>query len=122
MTLTLHTDEVCNHIKPLYIITQFDGQPFFKILVDNIAILKVFLVFILRKMSKKKSDILPTDLIMANFYGTTTQPLGILSIGLTVRYKMTETILFVIDVVTTYNALLGQEWIHASRCIPSSLH
>lgn len=35
---------------------------------------------------------------------------------------MVETIFFVINTTTTYNALLERDWIHAYRCIPSSFH
>lgn len=59
---------------------------------------------------------------MTNFYGITTPPLRVISIELTIGRRMTKTIFFVIDVATTYNVLLRQDWIHASRSIPSSLH
>lgn len=76
----------------------------------------------LRKVGKKKSDMLHTDLIMRNFYKIVAQPLGVLSIEFIVRSRTTKTTFFVIDVITTYNILLGQDWIYSSKCVPSSLH
>lgn len=35
---------------------------------------------------------------------------------------MAKTVSFIIDVATTYNALLSHDWIYTSRCIPSSVH
>lgn len=67
--LTMPIVKACNHVRPLYITTQFIDQPVFGVLVDNRATLNVFSVSILRKLVKKKSDILPTNLITTNFYG-----------------------------------------------------
>lgn len=94
----------------------------FKVLIDNRATLNILLVSIFRKLGKKKYDILPTDLVMTKFYGTTTQPLGVISIKLIVDHRTTKTTFFVIHATTTYNALLEQDWIHASKCIPSLLY
>lgn len=91
-------------------------------LVDNGATLNVFLMFIIGKIGLKKSYMMPIDLIMINFCGTIAQPLGVLLIELTTGCKSVETAFFVINVVIRYNMLLGWDWIHASRCIPSSLH
>lgn len=66
--LTMPTNEAYNHVKPLYVIVQFDGQPVSRVLVDNGIMLSVLLISILRKMGKRKSDILATNLIMINFY------------------------------------------------------
>jgi hypothetical protein len=32
------------------------------------------------------------------------------------------TAFFVVDVKGCYNVLLGQDWIHANGCVPSTLH
>lgn len=71
LTLAMPIDEACNHVRPLYIIAQFDGQLVSKVLVDNQATLNVLPVYILRKVGTEKSDMLPTDLIRINFCGTT---------------------------------------------------
>lgn len=70
VTLTMPRDKACNYMRPLYVTMQFDGQPVSRILVDNGAILNILLVSMLRKVGKKKHDILPINLIMTNFYGT----------------------------------------------------
>ena len=41
-----------------------------------------------------------------------------ITVGTTTR----TTVFFVINGPTSYNILLGRDWIHGSRCIPSSLH
>lgn len=91
-----------------------------RVLVNNGATLNIFLVFILKKVGKTKSDMLPTNLIITNFCGIATQPFRVLSIELTFGHKMIKIAFFVIDAIMTYNALLGK--IHSNRCIPSSLY
>lgn len=76
---------------------------------------------ILRKLGEKKFDIFPTNFIMTNFYSTIAQRLRVIFIKLTVSFCMTKKVFFIIDVATSYNALLRQDWIHASRYIFSSL-
>lgn len=36
--------------------------------------------------------------------------------------KTTLSAFFVVDASSTYNALLGRDWIHSSWCAPSTLH
>jgi hypothetical protein len=47
---------------------------------------------------------------------------GIISKELTVGSKTVPTTFFVVDVKVKYNVLLGQDWIHANDCVPSTLH
>lgn len=119
ITLSMPIDETYSHIWPLYIVAKFDGQPVSRVLVDNEALLNILLASMLKKLRKKKFDIFPTDHIMTHFYSTIAQPLEVISIELIVRQQMTKTVFFIIDVATTYNALLGQDWIYANRCVPS---
>ena len=36
--------------------------------------------------------------------------------------KRSRSVFFVVDRKPSYNALLGRDWIHANRCVPSSMH
>jgi hypothetical protein len=47
---------------------------------------------------------------------------GIVSIELTVGSKLLVTTFFVIEVQGNYSVILGRDWIHTNRCIPSTLH
>ncbi|BBN70569.1 hypothetical protein Prudu_1505S000100 [Prunus dulcis] len=48
---------------------------------------------------------------------------GILDVDVIVGSKELKIAFFVIDTTsTTYNALLGRDWIHQSLCVPSTLH
>ena len=41
---------------------------------------------------------------------------------LTIRSKTLATVFFVAEVQGSYSLILGREWIHGNRCVPSSLH
>jgi hypothetical protein len=47
---------------------------------------------------------------------------GFALMKLTIRSKTLATTFFVVEVQGSYNLILGHNWIHANRCVPSSLH
>jgi hypothetical protein len=47
---------------------------------------------------------------------------GVISMELTVGSKSLATAFFVVEVQGNYSVILGRDWIHANRCIPSTLH
>ena len=48
--------------------------------------------------------------------------LGALCVDLTIGSKTLPTTFFVINGKGSYSLLLGQDWIHANCCIPSTMH
>jgi hypothetical protein len=46
---------------------------------------------------------------------------GVVSMELTVGSKSLTTAFFVIEVQCNYSVILGRDWIHANRCVPSTL-
>jgi hypothetical protein len=47
---------------------------------------------------------------------------GVVSMELTVGGKSLPIAFFVIKVQDNYSVILGRDWIHVNRCIPSTLH
>jgi hypothetical protein len=47
---------------------------------------------------------------------------GIISLELTVGRKSLTTAFFIFEVQGNYSVILGHDWIHTNRCIPSTLH
>jgi hypothetical protein len=47
---------------------------------------------------------------------------GVVSMELTVGSKSLATTFFVVEVLGNYSIILGRDWIHVNRCIPSTLH
>jgi hypothetical protein len=47
---------------------------------------------------------------------------GVVSMELTVESKSLASAFFIIEVHGNYSVILGRDWIHVYRCIPSTLH
>ena len=116
------TGNVAQHLKPLYICAHIDGKPVNRVLVDNGAAVNILPAFMMRQLGKEDEDLIPTELTMTNFVGGVTKCRGVLPVELTVGGKTLMTAFFVVESKSHYNALLGRDWIHASLCVPSSLH
>jgi hypothetical protein len=52
----------------------------------------------------------------------TSEAQGVLSVDLTIGSKTVPTSFFVVNSKSTYNILLGRDWIHTNCCIPSTMH
>ncbi|CAL2238116.1 unnamed protein product [Prunus armeniaca] len=117
------TKEMVNHLRPLFITANFGGVPIRKIMVDGGAAINLLPHRMLSKMGRTEKDLIPTRLTVTNFAGGITKTLGILDVDVLVGSKKLRVAFFVVDTTsTTYNALLGRDWIHQSLCVPSTLH
>jgi hypothetical protein len=47
---------------------------------------------------------------------------GLVSMELAIESKSLTTAFFIVEVQGNYSVILGHGWIHANRCIPSTLH
>jgi hypothetical protein len=54
--------------------------------------------------------------------GNPMEPRGIVFMELTLGSMSLATTFFIIEVHGNYSVILGHDWIHTNRCIPSSLH
>ena len=59
---------------------------------------------------------------MSNFAYEVNKTKGVLAMKLIVGSKTSITPIFAVDTSISYNAILGQDWIHLNDCIPSTLH
>ncbi|CAL8167779.1 unnamed protein product [Prunus armeniaca] len=117
------TKEMANHLRPLFITANFGGVPIPKIMVDGGASINLLPHRMLSKMGRTERDLIPTRLTVTNFAGGITKTHGILDVDVIVGSKKLKIAFFVVDTTsTTYNALLGRDWIHQSLCLPSTLH
>ncbi|CAL8169760.1 unnamed protein product [Prunus armeniaca] len=117
------TKEIANHLRPLFITANFRGVPIPKIMVDGGASINLLSHRMLSKMRRTEKDLIPTRLTVTNFAGGITKTHGILDVDVIVESKELKIAFFVVDTTsTTYNALLGRDWIHQSLCVPSTLH
>ncbi|CAL2228500.1 unnamed protein product [Prunus armeniaca] len=87
-------------------------MPFKKILIDQGAVVNILLYKRLEKLGKTKTDLIPTELTVSNFAGTITATHGILIAELEVSSKNLMVSYLVVDITSSYHALMGRDWIH----------
>jgi hypothetical protein len=63
-----------------------------------------------------------TNLTLNDVLGNPMEARGVVSMELTIGSKSLATAFFIIEVQGNYSVILGHDWIHANRCIPSTLH
>ncbi|CAL8135262.1 unnamed protein product [Prunus armeniaca] len=84
-----------------------------KVMVDGGAAINLLPHRLLVKIGKTEKDLIPTCLIVTNFARGITKTHGILDLDVKVGTKKLKIAFFVVDITsTTYNALLGRDWIH----------
>ncbi|CAL2248040.1 unnamed protein product [Prunus armeniaca] len=111
------TKEMANHIRPLFITANFGGVPVPKVMVDGGAAINLLPHRILSKMGRTEKDLISTRLTVTNFAGGITKTHGILDVDVIVGSKKLKITFLMVDTTsTTYNSLLGRDWIHQSLC------
>ena len=68
------------------------------------------------------NDLIETKVVLFAFTREVSMTLGILPINITIGTKTALSAFFVIDYTSNYNTLFERDWIHANRCVSSSLH
>ncbi|KAK1696932.1 hypothetical protein QYE76_013629 [Lolium multiflorum] len=73
-------------------------------------------------LQRENSDLIKTNVTPSDFNGQASDAQGVLNVDLTVGRKTVPTTFFIVGSKSTYAVLLGRDWIHANRCIPSTMH
>jgi hypothetical protein len=110
------------HLKALYLKGYINGQPINKMLVDIGAAVNIMPYSMLRHLGRSAGDLIKTNVTLSDFNGQTSEAQGVLSVDLTVRNKTVPTSFFIVNSKSTYNILLGRDWIHTNCRIPSTMH
>jgi hypothetical protein len=110
------------HLKALYLKGYINGQPVNKMLVDTGAAVNIMPYSVLRRLGRSTGDLIKTNVTLSDFNGQTSEAQGVLSVDLTIGNKTIPTSFFVVNSKSTYNVLLGRDWIHTNCCIPSTMH
>jgi hypothetical protein len=112
-----------NHLKPLYIRGHLDGAPISQMLIDGGGIINLMLYSFFKKIGKSDEELIKISMTINGIGGG--DPIGakgVASMELTVGSKTLVTAFFIAEVQGNYSVILGRDWIHANRCIPSTLH
>ena len=92
-------------------------------LVDSGAIVNLMPYPLYKKLGGTNEELIKTNMMISGVGGGA--PIlarGVANMELTIGSKTLATAFFIADVQGSYNLILGRDWIHANRCVPSSLH
>jgi hypothetical protein len=112
-----------DHLKSLYIHRYLDGTPVARMLVDGGAVVNVVPYATFQKLEKTDAELIKMNMTLTSIGGDgPIGPKGVTSMELAVGSRMIPTAVFIVEVQGNYNTILGHDWIHANRCVPSTLH
>jgi hypothetical protein len=112
-----------NLLKPLYIRGHLDCTPISRMLIDGGSIINFMPYSFFKKKGKIDEELIKTNMMFSGIGGG--DPIGakgVASMELTVGSNTLATVFFIAEVQGNYSIILGQDWIYANRCIPSTLH
>jgi hypothetical protein len=78
--------------------------------------------FVFRKLGRVDDEFVKTNLTLNGVGGNLMEARGVISMELIVGSKSLATTFFIVEVQGNYSVILGCDWIHANRCVPSTLH
>ncbi|KAM1535110.1 hypothetical protein ACFX1Z_014151 [Malus domestica] len=111
-----------HHLKSFYVTTHIKGYPDSKIFVDCGAAINIMPVSIIKTLRHSNNELIPSGITMSSFVGDKSQTKGVLPLEINITGPNHMAEFFIVDSKTEYNALLDQDWIHQTGCIPSSLY
>jgi hypothetical protein len=112
-----------NHHKPLHVKDHINSTLVHNMLVDSGAIVNLMPYPLHKKLGGTNEELIKTNTMIIGVGGGAPIPArGVANLELTIRSKTLATTFFIADVQGSYNLILGHDWIHANRCVPSSLH
>jgi len=111
-----------NHLKPLHVKGFINGKLVNNMLVDNGATINLIPYSLCKKLGGSNEELIKTKRMVKGVGGNSISAKGFALMKLTIRSKTLATVFFVAEVQGNYSLILGREWIHSNRCVPSSLH
>jgi hypothetical protein len=115
-------DGKIQHLKALFLKGYVNGKPVTRMLVDGGAAVNLMPYTMMHKIRKSDEDLNQTDIMLFDIESNVSPAQGAICVEHTINSKTLPTAFFVIKRRGSYNLLLGQDWIHANCCIPSTMH
>jgi hypothetical protein len=112
-----------NHLKALYMKGHINGKTISRMLVDGGAIVNLMSYSLFKKLGGSNEELIKTNMTISGVGGG--EPMGakgVISMELTIGSKTLVTAFFVAETQGNFSLILGRDWIHANKCVPSTLH
>jgi hypothetical protein len=91
-------------------------------LIDGGAAVNLMSYFIFKKLEREDEEVVKINLMLNDMGGNPMEARSIVSMELTVGNKSLTTTFFMVEMQGNYNIILGYDWIHTNRCVPSTMH
>jgi hypothetical protein len=114
--------ELSQHLKPLYIRGHIDGKPVSRMLINDGTAVNLMQYTVFKKFGREDKELVKTNITLNGVGGNLMEAWRVISMELTVGSKSLATTFFVIEVQDNYNVIIGCNWIHDNRYVPSTLH
>nr|XP_025678209.1 uncharacterized protein LOC112778055 [Arachis hypogaea] len=111
-----------SHLRPLHITTTLSGIKVNKVLIDGGATISLLPERMLLKVGKHPDDLVPTNITVTDFSGTSTPARGLVTLTVKVGSSERNTVFVGVPLRASYNTLLGRDWIHGVGAVPSTVH
>jgi hypothetical protein len=121
--LFLKPKDTDNHLKALYMKGYINGKPISRMLVDGGAIVNLISYSPFKKLGSSDEEMIKTNMTISRVGGG--EPIGakgVISMELTIGSKTRATTFFVTETQGNFSLILGHDWIHTKKCVPSTLH
>jgi hypothetical protein len=99
-----------------------DGKPISRMLVDGGTAINLMSYTIFKKLGREDDELMKTNLMLNDVGGNLIEAQVVISMELTIGSKSLATAFFIVEVQGNYSVILGRNWIHVNRCVPSTLH
>jgi hypothetical protein len=112
-----------NHLKALYMKGHINGKPISQMLVGGGAIVNLMSYSVFKKLGGSDEEMIKANMTISRVRGG--EPMGakgVISMELTFGSKTLAMAFFVAKTQGNFSRILGHDWIHANKCVPSTLH
>ncbi|XP_070004210.1 uncharacterized protein [Nicotiana sylvestris] len=124
--ITFSDDEIpmesTKHNRALYLTVKYEDSVVSRVLVDNGSSANIYPLSTLQKLKIVTEIIHLNSVCVRGFDGGGKDSVGDIMLELSIGPVEFTMEFQVLDVVVSYNFLLGRPWIHAAKAVPSSLH
>nr|XP_009796183.1 PREDICTED: uncharacterized protein LOC104242801 [Nicotiana sylvestris] len=114
--------EGAGHNRALNLMVKCEGNYVKRVMVDGGSSVDICPLSTLQSMKINIDRIRPSNVCIRAFDGSARDTIGEINLTMTIGTVDFEIVFQVVDMVTSYNFLLGRSWIHTARVVPSTLH
>ncbi|XP_070026150.1 uncharacterized protein [Nicotiana sylvestris] len=115
-------EEGAGHNRALKLMVKCEGHYVKRVMIDGGSSVDVFPLSTLQSMKINTDRIRPSNVCIRAFDGSARDTMGEINLTMTIGPVDFEIVFQVVDMVTSYNFLLGRPWIHTARPVSSTLH